>query len=119
MLVSQIEDGNQHEQGTHQCIEEELHCCVNSIIPTPNPDEEVHGNQHRFPENIEKENIKSDKSSEHSCLQHQKHKIIFSKARFDRRKRAKNRNRHQKSREQNQPETQSVYAERIENPYTG
>ena len=55
--VHQGENRQQHEQAADLCEEEKLHRGVGPGLVSPYGDEEIHGDQHDFPEHEEQEQI--------------------------------------------------------------
>ena len=53
----QTKDGKQHEQAACLRKDEEFERCIPSISVAPYADEEVHWDQHHFPEKIEQEKV--------------------------------------------------------------
>ena len=79
MEVVKIKKQNrkQHQHRAEQCIEKKLDRGVELARPTPDSDQQVHGNQHGFPEDEEQEEIKCHEDAQHACLQHQKPDVVF------------------------------------------
>src|SRR5271157_455615 len=60
--VIEGQNGNKHQQAAYDSVEDELDGRVElSRRITPNTDQQVHGNQHDFPEYVEKEQIQRHK----------------------------------------------------------
>src|SRR6266478_2583605 len=66
-----------HDYGTGQRVQEKLDGGVEAPIAAPNADEEVHGDEHHFPENVEEEEIERNENADHAGLQQEKQKGIF------------------------------------------
>src|SRR4051812_30031524 len=93
-LEVEEDQGDQHEQGTHHGIDEELDCCIDLVLTTPDADYEVHRNQHDFPEDVKEEKVERDESSQHAGFQQQKANHVFLDLIFNSRPSRQNCNRH-------------------------
>ena len=51
------DDGHQKQGGTGQRVEEELDGCVALVRSAPDRDEQVHGHEHGFPEEVEEHEV--------------------------------------------------------------
>jgi hypothetical protein len=69
--VPQGDDGHQHEQPAEQGVEEELDRGVDTLLPAPGADQEVGGDQHGLPEDVEQEQVEGDEHAEHGGLERQ------------------------------------------------
>jgi hypothetical protein len=56
-LHVQVDEGRQHQQRTHQRVEEELDRGVHAVGPAPDPDDEEHRDQHRLEEDVEQDRV--------------------------------------------------------------
>jgi hypothetical protein len=68
----QIEDGQEHEQGSGHRVENELDRRVDLPLTPPDPDQEIHGNQHDFPKHIKQHEIESAENTDHARFKRQK-----------------------------------------------
>ena len=82
-LEVKIKNGNKHEQAAEEGIEEELDRGVDSARPSPDTDDEVHGDEHGFPENVEKEQVQGNKGAQHSGLEQQQADVVGLHALLD------------------------------------
>ena len=69
------DDGHQHQERAGQGVEEELDGCVDSVGRAPDADQEGHGHEHYFPEDVEDEEVERDEHAHHTCLEEEKHDI--------------------------------------------
>jgi len=76
LLDDQIEDGGQHEHTAHHGVDEELHRRVDAPGASPDADEEVHGDEHRFPEDIEEEKIGGDEDADHAAPEDEQEEMV-------------------------------------------
>src|SRR6185503_1112576 len=58
------DDGGEHQQPASLGEEEKLDCCVDPPLVPPDGDQEIHGNQHQFPEKEEQEKIERQKDAD-------------------------------------------------------
>ena len=65
------QDGDEHEQRAEEGVNEELDGGIHPARTTPCPDEEIHRDEHDFPEHIEQEHVERDKHAEHACGEQQ------------------------------------------------
>ena len=63
--VNQRQDGEQHQQPADLREQEELHRRVGARLMPPNGDQEVHGDQHHFPEHEEQEQVQRGEHANH------------------------------------------------------
>ena len=78
-MVMEIEeqDAQQHQHRASQGVEEKLDRGVKLARAAPDADQQVHRDQHGFPENEEEEEIERHEDAEHAGLQNQKPDVIF------------------------------------------
>jgi len=58
----ECQDREQHDDGAGEGVQEEFDGGVEAALASPDADEEIHGNEHDFPENIEEKEIKGEKT---------------------------------------------------------
>ncbi len=63
----QPKDCNEHEQTAGLREDEKFNCGIDSVFVTPNSDQQVHGNQHRFPKEVKKDQIRREKYPDDAC----------------------------------------------------
>ena len=85
-VVGEVErqDAEQHQDAAHQRVEEELDGRVELPRAAPDPDEEVHRDQHHFPEHVEQEEVERHEDAEHSRLEQQQEDVVLLDALGDR-----------------------------------
>ena len=79
-LVLQEVDGQERHQHQHragQGVEEELDGRIQLLGAAPDADEEVHGDQHHFPEEVEEEHVLGDEDAQHGGLEHQQPEVVL------------------------------------------
>src|ERR1019366_7223100 len=77
MLEVERQNAQQHQHRPGQRVEKELNGGVQLPRPAPHPDDEVHGDQHQLPENVEQEEIEGNENPDHARLQDQEHGVVF------------------------------------------
>ena len=77
------QDSEQHQDGAGQRIEKELDGGIKLARPTPHANDEVHRNQHDFPEHVEEEEIERHENAEHPRLEQKEHGVVFLHALLD------------------------------------
>ena len=75
--------GDQHQHGARQGVQEELVASVQTTRPAPNTDDEEHWDQNSFKEDVEQDQIKSSKGTDHQGVQHKERNHKFTNALFD------------------------------------
>ena len=109
----QEQDGKQHQHGTEQRVEEKLDGGVEFSRAAPDADQQVHGDQHGFPENKEQEEIQRHEDAQHAGLQNQKPDVVFLHPVFDRGPRGEDRNPAQQRGQHDQQEGNAVDAQDV------
>jgi hypothetical protein len=73
MVIGQVEGNNGHQKHHRagQSIEEELDRGILSARPAPDPDEQIHGDEHHLPEDIEEDKIHGTEDADHGGLHNQ------------------------------------------------
>src|SRR5439155_26760156 len=75
--------GQQHSYRAEQCVKEEFDGGIEFPMATTDSDQQVHRNQHRFPENKKQKEIQRHEHAQHSGLEHQKPDVVFLNAVLD------------------------------------
>ncbi len=67
-MVDEVEckDGDQHQQPAALREQEKLYSCVNAPLVAPYDDQEIHGDEHQFPGEIEQKQVDRQKHSSDS-----------------------------------------------------
>jgi len=76
--VVEDEHRQQHQQRAHHREQEELDRCVYPPGAAPDSDDEVHRNQHRFPEHVELEEVQRYERAEHPRLEAEHEKEVVA-----------------------------------------
>jgi len=66
-----------HDDRSGEGVQEKLDGGVEATIAAPDADQEVHGNEHHFPENVKEEEIQGNENADHAGLQQEKKNVIF------------------------------------------
>ncbi len=112
-VVMEIQEQNaqKHQNRAEQRVQEELDGRIKFARSAPDADQQIHRNQHRFPENKEQEEIERHEDAEHSRLQQQKPYVIFLHPNLDGRPRRKNRDPTEQRGQHDQQERNAVNAQ--------
>ena len=70
------EDAEQHHHRAGQGVEEELDGGVEAPRAAPDPDEEVHRDEHHLPEHVEEEHVEGAEDAQHPRLQQQQEDVV-------------------------------------------
>ncbi len=71
------QDREQHQHRTSQRIEEKFDGRVEAAFAAPDSDEEVHRDEHHFPENVKEDEIERHENAEHAGLEEQQQDVVF------------------------------------------
>ena len=114
-MMMEVEEQNaqQHQDGAGQGVEEEFDGGVEFARASPDPDQQVHRDEHGFPEHEEEEEIERHKDAEHAGLKKQKPDVVFLDAILDRGPGREDRDPSQKRGEHDQQEGNAINAEHI------
>ncbi len=83
MVEVEEQDAQQHQHRTGQRIKEEFNGGVEFARASPNADEQVHRDEHGFPEDEEEEEIQRHEDAEHARLQHEEPDVVLLHAVLD------------------------------------
>ena len=61
----------QHQHAAEECIQEKLDGCILTPRTTPDADEEVHREEHHFPEDVEQEEVQRHEDAHHARIEKQ------------------------------------------------
>ena len=70
-LDIQVDQSDQHEYRTKECVEEELDGCIDPIRPTPYTNHQEHRDQHGFKEHIKKQTVECGEHTDHQTFHDQ------------------------------------------------
>ena len=66
---------HQHHQRAGQGVEEELHRRLGALLRAPDPDDQVHGDQHRLEEDVEEHHVQRGQRAQHRGLDEQQREV--------------------------------------------
>ena len=69
----QHQNGDQQQHAARQGIEEKFDRRIESVRTAPHPDQQIHGDEHGFPKDIEQDKVQGGKHTEHRRFHHKKH----------------------------------------------
>ena len=110
MEIGEIQNGHQHQETADHGVEQKFERGINPPFATPDPYQEVHGNQHDFPEDIEEKDINRDKGPDHAGFQDKKEKQILPDPLFHAAPGRQNHQRRKKGRQQDEEQADAVNA---------
>ena len=116
VLEVEGEDGDQHEEGAHQRVEDELDGGVDAVGPAPDPDDEIHRDQHRLPEDVEEEEVEGHEDAEHARLEQEHGDGELFPAPLHRVPRGEQCERHEERGQQHEEQADAVHAQVIRDP---
>ena len=113
VLHVEVEDRHQHQQRADQRVDHELDRRVEPPLAAPDPDDEVHRDQHQLPEDVEDEQVQRDEGADHAGLEHQHgdDELAHADVADADGLRRQQRQRHQEGRQQHQPQRDAVDAQ--------
>ena len=78
-IIVKVEEQHreQHQHRAEQRIKEKLDRGIKLARAAPDADQQIHRNQHRFPENEEQKEIQRHEDAQHTGLENQKPNVIF------------------------------------------
>ena len=109
-LQIEVQNGDQHRQGTEKGIEEKLECRINTAFPSPDTNNDEHRYQRRFKENVEKQTIESRKNADHQTGQDQKSSHILRNLLLNGRPARYNHHQRHQCRQYNEPHRNTIHA---------
>ena len=107
-MEGEHQDSREHQQPAEQRVDEELHGGVDAPLVAPVPDQEVHRDEHPFPEHVEQEEVAGqedagDRRLENEKQRHEELRVLLD---LPRREHA---DRDQERREDHQEQTDPVH----------
>ncbi len=82
-VIVKRQNRQQHQHRAGQRVQEELDGRVQPPVAAPDADQEVHRDQHHFPEQVEEEEIERHEDAQHARLQQQEENVVFLLADLD------------------------------------
>ena len=78
-VVMKVEgdDGQEHQDASHHGEEEELDRRVDPPRAAPYPDEEVHGDEHQLPEDVEEDQVEGAEGADHRRFEEEEGDVIL------------------------------------------
>ena len=73
--VDEIDHRRQHQDAAERRVEDELERGVDAALAAPDADEQEHRDQHRFPEEVEQEQVLRDERAHHRELDQEHHRV--------------------------------------------
>src|SRR5579864_4608011 len=69
--IEDLQNSDQHQNRAKHCVQNEFYGGVYFAIVPPNSDQEIHRNQHHFPENEKQEKIQRNKYADYAGFENQ------------------------------------------------
>jgi hypothetical protein len=113
MQVAERDDGDEHQDAPRHRVEDELDGRVDALVVPPDPDEEVHRDEHGVPEHVEEKEVEGDEDPDHRALEEQEEGRELPHPRLNGLPRREERNRRQEPGEDDQQEADAVHAHQV------
>ena len=114
--IRETENRQQHQHAAAHRVQNELDRRVDAALVAPDPDEEVHRDEHRVPEDVEEEQIERDEHADHRALEQQHEDAERPGVLVHRFPRSEERERRQKSGQHQEQQADAVHADEIADP---
>jgi hypothetical protein len=82
--VCRRQDRHQHQERPDERVQDELDRGVDPVRAAPDPDDQVHRDEHDLPEDVEEERVEREEDPEHADLEDQERDHVFLDPRLDR-----------------------------------
>ena len=105
------QERHQHQHAAGEGVEEELHRGVDAPLVAPDPDEEVHRDEHGLPEHVEEEEVLGHEDPDHPRLEQQHEDHELAHALHDRAPGAEEAQRGEEGGQDHEPQRQPVDAD--------
>ena len=113
VVIAERQDGDEHEHAAGHRVEHEFDGGVYAIVVSPDPNQEIHRDEHRVPEHVEQEKVERDEHADHRRLEREhEHRECLHTA-VDRLPRGQQRERGQESRQHDQEQADAVDADEV------
>ncbi len=108
-------DGQHHQHGAQQRVEEELVGCVDAVLATPDADDDEHRDQAGLEEHVEQNDVERDEDADHERFEDQERDHVFLDALLDRDPARQDAERHQERGQDDEEHRDAVDADMIGN----
>jgi hypothetical protein len=112
----EAQDGDQHEHAASHRIEDELDGGVDAPVVAPDPDQEIHRDEHCVPEHVEEEQVERDEHTDHRGLEGQDEQRELLDLLRDRLPGRQQRDRRQEPREHDEQQADAVDPDKVVDP---
>src|SRR5438876_10756107 len=72
-----LQYAEQNDDGTNERIQEKHYCRIESILATPNSNQEVHRDESHFKKEVEQKQIHRSEHAKNESLQQQQQNVVF------------------------------------------
>ena len=101
----------EHQDAARHRVQDELDRGVDALVVPPDPDEEVHRDEHRVPEDVEQEQVERDEHAEHAGLEREDEEAELLHLLLDAVPRGQQRERREEAGEHDEPQADAVHAQ--------
>jgi hypothetical protein len=81
-LEVDCEDRKDHYQAADVGVNEKFNASIITVFPTPDHDQEIHGDKYNFPEDYENEKVQCDKNTHYTKFEYKDKPEEFHSAHF-------------------------------------
>ena len=107
------EDRHEHQQRPDERVQDELDRRVDAVRAAPDPDDQVHRDEHDLPEDVEEERVEGEEHAQHPDLEDQERDHVFLDPGLDRGEAREDADPRQGRRQDDEGERQPVDAELV------
>ena len=111
--VGHRQDGDQHQHAARHRVQDELHRRVDAPLVAPDPDQEVHRDEHRVPEHVEQEHVQGQEDADHRALEGEHEEGELPHLLVHRPPRPEQRQRREEAGEHDQEQADAVHADGV------
>ena len=111
VLHVEVKNRDDHEQRADHRVDDELDGRVETTLTAPDPDDEVHRDEHHFPEDVEEEQVERGEGADHAGLEDEQRDDELAHLLVDREPRARDDDGHEERGEQDEPQRDAVDAQ--------
>jgi hypothetical protein len=118
-MRAEVHDADQHEERADHRVDEELQTRVDAPLAAPDPDDEVHRDEHRLPHHVEEEQVERHEDAEHPGREEEEERVVRARLATDRGEAPVRREQHDEGREEDHHQGDAVESERESDPPRG
>ena len=107
----EVENADQHQEASDDGVEDELHSGVDAPRAAPDSDQEVHRDQHDFPEHVEENQVERGEDTDHPRLEDEEQRHVGLHLLRDGREGGEDRDGREQGRQEDEEHAHAVDAE--------